>query len=818
MKRTTIAGRLVCLILAAVMCLGLAACGGGQGNSGQNGGQNGNNDPEQTPEYVYTADYKELFSGRESYMNICRYTEDGMYATSNEKIGENIPEGVTPQYEGQYDVYASFLYFIDNSGKATKLEGYRSMEPEEDDQGRKQFSSSSYMNSIQFTDSGFVTVETVYNSWYDGEDDVALYSDEYWQNQKYEQKYYIRTFDKDGNELSCALIPTKPEEYISAYNMKLDEQGNIVFPDNNTGGVRAIKADGTDAYRISGNSGDYIDILLAMPGGGIGAVTYTSDGRQMLYRVNTENSTLDEVGELSFDMYNAVPGNGDYDFYCTNGTNFYGYNIGSEKPEKIFNWLSCDVNGSNVNVLNVAEDGTVTGCVTDWSSKDRSYSISLVTVSKVPYDSVPHKEAITMAAIGINYDVADMIVKFNRSNDQYRIEVSDYSEYNNDQDGWDAAQTKLNTEILSGNIPDIFCLSGLNYRQLAAKGILEDLYPFIDSDSELSRDDFFPNVLEAFSENGKLCTTVSGIYVSSVIGAASVVGDTPGWTYEEFNQALATMPEGCTAFDQYVTKSDILNTCLALDMDSFVDWSSGKCSFDSQQFIDLLNFANSFPSSFDWENYEWSDSDNVSNRLAQGRQMLVQTSAYSIEDIFYNNYTQFLGGKITYIGYPTSSGTGNMLSQDGSGYAMSSKCEHKDAVWQLLRQFFTKEYNENLYSLSSRVDVFDEKAKGATTVEYQKDDKGNYMLDENGEKIPVVRYTMWNEQTGENEEIYALEPEQVQQIRDLITSTTKVADYNNSIIEIVSEQAQAFFEGQKTAEDVARLIQSKANIYVNEQR
>ena len=100
----------------------------------------------------------------------------------------------------------------------------------------------------------------------------------------------------------------------------------------------------------------------------------------------------------------------------------------------------------------------------------------------------------------------------------------------------------------------------------------------------------------------------------------------------------------------------------------------------------------------------------------------------------------------------------------------------------------------------------------------QKDDKGNYMLDENGEKIPVVRYTMWNEQTGENEEIYALEPEQVQQIRDLITSTTKVADYNNSITEIVSEQAQAFFEGQKTAEDVARLIQSKANIYVNEQR
>lgn len=83
--------------------------------------------------------------------------------------------------------------------------------------------------------------------------------------------------------------------------------------------------------------------------------------------------------------------------------------------------------------------------------------------------------------------------------------------------------------------------------------------------------------------------------------------------------------------------------------------------------------------------------------------MLVRTSAYSIDDIFYNNYyTASLGGKITYIGYPTNSGTGNMVSLDGSGYAMSAKSQYKDAIWQFLRQFFTKEYNEGRYALSSR--------------------------------------------------------------------------------------------------------------------
>ena len=100
-------------------------------------------------------------------------------------------------------------------------------------------------------------------------------------------------------------------------------------------------------------------------------------------------------------------------------------------------------------------------------------------------------------------------------------------------------------------------------------GPLEDLYPYIDHDPELSRDDFFPRVLRPLRRTGSSTAPRSQVSTSrAVIGAASVVGDTPGWTYDEFNAALASMPEGCTAFDQYTTKTDILQTCLALDMDS----------------------------------------------------------------------------------------------------------------------------------------------------------------------------------------------------------------------------------------------------------
>ena len=70
----------------------------------------------------------------------------------------------------------------------------------------------------------------------------------------------------------------------------------------------------------------------------------------------------------------------------------------------------------------------------------------------------------------------------------------------------------------------------------------------------------------------------------------------------------------------------------------------------------------------------------------------------------------------------------------------------------------------------------------------------------------------------ENEEIYAIDPEQIDQLRELIASTDRKANYDSDIFEIVSQEAAAFFQGQKSAEDVAKLIQSKANIFVNEQR
>lgn len=801
--------RIIGFVLLAAMCLSMTACG--STNADKTDKQELK--AEETPEFVYTAEYTDVLKDTKDYMYIRYFDGNAYYATSYEKAGTNAPEGAVEEIAGQYDVYKSYVYRIVPGKAPQRLEGYVPLEAEQNTEGLKEFYSGADISGIIFTDDGFVTMESVYKSWNENDDSVPMYSDEYWEGYKYETTYYVRWFDKDGNEKSISVIPVPNGQYISGYNMKLDRDNNIIVV--NDMGLRAIAPDGTESYTVECD--DYVDGLIQTSDGNIYAVIYGNE--QMMYRVDPDTHELTDGKAVSVDAYSAITGNKEYSFIYTNGSNLYGCRMDNGESEKILSWLSCDVNGNSIYLTGMDDNGTVTGIISNWNQSDETYDYESVTIRKVPYSSVAHKQTLTMAVMYLDYELQDMLVNFNRRNDSYRIEVADYSEYNRNWngEGENPGLTKLNTEIMSGKVPDIFCLQGLNYTQLASKGILEDLYPYIDADSELSRADFFPNVLKAQEVNGKLCSTISGFFINSVIGASAIVGDEPGWNYDEFNAALASMPNGCTAFDKYVTRFSILQSCLALDMAQFVNWSTGECRFNSEDFISLLEFAKSFPAEYDWET-DPDSGESTEDRLAQGKQMLVETSAYSIDDIFYNNYTQFMGGKITYVGYPTASGTGNMISLAGSGYAMSAKSQYKDEVWKFLREFMTKDYQEDLYSLSSRIDVFEKKAEKAMTVEYQKDGSGNYILDKDGEKVPIAKTTIWNAQTRQPEKIYALTAEQVDQIRQLVLTTTKVADYNSNIFDIVNKQVGAFFDGQKSAADVAKLIQSEASIYVNEQR
>ena len=801
---------ILCLLLVLAMALSLAACG----NKEQGSAKPDQPQQEETPEYGYKTSFRELNVPEDSYLNLQVYTDKGFYATSYEKTGQReLREGEVLDYEGQLDIYSTRIYYVPFDGQPRLLEAYEPIPAAEDTENRTNYGSGCDVQALVLREDGkLLSLDRAYENWFDGTPEEANSdSEDNYDKWRYTSSYYMRVLNEDGSEESCVRLDYKGDmgdDYLNFFGAQLDEAGNLL----GLAGTKliAFAPDGTAAYTIE--SDDYFENMVQLRDGRI-ALSISGENGMELFTVDTEKHELGERIEIPRNAYYLLPGSGDYDFYYRDGSSLYAYSAESGESEKLLNFINCDVNGDYLNGLRVDDQGNVSGVHTQWTGEERS--VEYVTLSRVPADSLPQKETIRMAVMWLDQNLSDQVINFNRHSDDVRVEIVDYSEFNTEDD-YEAGRTKLLTEIMSGNMPDLFVLQQLPYRQLAAKGLLEDLYPYLDADPELSREDFFPTVLKAMENNGKLCRLCPSFTIMTLLAAESLVGSEPGWTYDEFRAALASMPEGCTPVSESMARPDVLQLLLNLDMDQFVDWNTGKCSFDSQEFIDLLNFTNLFQAEYNWDpDFDWSTWESDEQRIAAGKQMCMASAIYSVDSVLYNDF--YFGGSATYIGWPTNSGVGNALNLGDTAFAMGTNCANKDAAWKFLRTLLMESYQDQVWSLPVNVHSFDKQVEKAMTPEYMKDAEGNILLDENGEKKMISKGGV-GMADGSVHEIYAMTQEQADKLMQVINTTERSVEFNDSIYDIVLEQAEAFFQGQKSAEEVARLIQSKANIYVNEQR
>ena len=306
---------------------------------------------------------------------------------------------------------------------------------------------------------------------------------------------------------------------------------------------------------------------------------------------------------------------------------------------------------------------------------------------------------------------------------------------------------------------------------------------------------------------------------------------------------MTKLQDGASVFDVYRTKTDILQTCISRNIDAFVDWENGSAHFDSDEFKALLEFANQFPDTYDWENATDEENDSAQNRMNSGKQLMTDMYVSSFEDMLYQ-LTGFNGG-VKFVGYPSEDGTSNHAFQFDGAIAISSTCADKTAAWNFMKQFLTEDYQSgyNVWNFPINQKAFDQKMKDAMTEEYQTDENGNVVKDENGNPIRIPKMTYYTTDagggvafaattetaastvviggSGVNEDgsisIYAMSQEQADQILDLINATTAVYGYDESILNIISDEAAAYFAGEKSLDDTANMIQSRVNLYVAEQ-
>lgn len=603
-------------------------------------------------------------------------------------------------------------------------------------------------------------------------------------------------------------------------NISFDREGRVYACNDKK--IFVLDADLNELFTVEGE--ELWSELTPLSDGRMGMLRSQYDEtsqtvKTTLLTIDTTAKTWGEKYDFPTNAGNLLPGGGDYLCYYQNGDSVYGYKAGEPEGEKLFSWVDSDIDQSNISFFSILPDGRAAALTQQWENDKISYQLAILTA--VDRAALPEKTLLTYATLALDWNIRTKIIAFNKTSSKYRIQIKDYSEFNTG-DNAKGGVTRLNTEMLSGNIPDMLDTSSLPLRQYGAKGYLEDLWPYIDKDPDIGRANLMEKVFQAAQQDGKLYQIFNSFSIQTVAGAKKIVGDGMSWTLADLQEALAKMPEGCAIFGQYDTRGDMLRTVLSQNMNNFVNWSTGECSFDSENFKSLLAFCNSFPAE-----YKYSDDETYETtyeRVASGKQMLIPVYLYDL-DWSFQEMKVSLGGDISFVGYPKEDGSVGSSFQLGTGIAMSSACKDKDGVWSFMRQLLLpKEKAEaagipatEAYTLPSNKPDFEKKMQEAITPQYETDENGKQVLDDQGKPIPIALggFILSN---GTEIRLPRSTQADYDQLMALYNAITTVAGYDENIYNIVNEEAGAYFAGDRSLDDIARNIQNRVRLYVNEQR
>lgn len=821
--------RLLALLLAmACMLALLAGCGKKDGDDGKGGGSGSNGGT--NSDYVYVASYKPL-EGDFNYIHAAGVYGSKMYINSSVEVSIDDEGNVLSRDDEDYYTYykeTPILCCIDmETGTTEQLPNYSAAEIPEGYQGYNN------VNSLCVDKDGNIwVVEYLSTYYFDAPEGVTPEDDDYYNYYvEGEDTYTVRKLDNTGAELLTLDLGAVQEAaeksmgnlseeemmwrnsfYVQYFD--IDDAGNLYVCTDMS--VYVLDPNGELLFSIELD--EWIQNIVKLADGTIAISSY-DEGGEFMKRIDVAAKGLgDEKLEKGYNCYRMYPGGGDYLFYSGNDNTIFGYNAKTGENEKLINWLNADVNGENLNTVVPLEDGRILAMESsyDYESDMGGWTHNLITLTKTPASEVPQKIQLTYACNYLNYQVRAKILNFNKTNEKYRIEVLDYSEYNTEED-YNAGLTKLTTEIISGNVPDMMSTSGLPIAKYAAKGLLEDLYPYLDSDSELGRDKIVPSVLAALETEGKLYQITDSFTVASIVGDASKVGSETGWTLDEMKAVMDEMPEGMDVFESTTTRDEVLSMACSFSIDDFVNWQTGECSFDSEGFVKILEFANSFRKDFDWDNYEWSEEDSTPDRIMSGKQLLANVFLSDFGD--FQMYDAMFNNNIVFKGFPCEGRNGNALNFY-NGIVMTNSCKDKEGAWEFMRTILLEENQSgnDVWNFPTNQAAFDKKLEKAMTPEYEIDpETGEPMIDpETGEKVEVSQGGYgWGSLMID---IYAIKQEQADKIVNVINSINNVYSYDEDIMNIIQEEAAAYFNGDKSAQQVADLVQSRAKIYVNEQR
>lgn len=457
----------------------------------------------------------------------------------------------------------------------------------------------------------------------------------------------------------------------------------------------------------------------------------------------------------------------EYDLYLELNGDLYGLSLDTGIPEKL---LSLAKLGFSTRCLLYEQGG---GSFLCYGNLGMTNEDSLFCLRQMEVDE--NAPELTIATLGGNMWLAGEVVSWNAAHPECPVRVKDYSVYNTGGDN-SGAEQRLALDISTGDAPDMYDFTVpvdgsayMNPALYARKGLLENLYPYIDSDPDIGREGLLPGPVQALEINGGLYQLCPSFYLLTAFGAKRDVGSPENWIYAALERTVAESEYYQTLYDGLYPRDDWLRTVIFASGSELVDWEKGECRFDSAYFIRLLELAKVQPET------PVINGGSAAEIVEAGKCLLFRhtLTSFSEAGICVQAYGE---ENFAFVGVPE---IGNVLVP-ASGYGISAQSEAKEQCWQFLRNLLFKADNLGVPLLRSAAE-----AKLESQISAGNTDPAH---------VSAMR------------EMFAI-----------VENDGVCAAADGKLWDIVSVELGRFYSGDADAAAAAKAIQAKASIYISEQ-
>lgn len=361
---------------------------------------------------------------------------------------------------------------------------------------------------------------------------------------------------------------------------------------------------------------------------------------------------------------------------------------------------------------------------------------------------------------------------------------------------------KLNTELIAGKGPDILYLRPWDYiRTYIEKGILVNLDGVIEKDKEYNIEDYNTHIVDNARYKDELYTMPINYYqfYSFVLNEKLLeekgisLDDNLNWkdVYDLSKKLNENSKEQIYVLPK-IHDNILFEFIVLQDIDYYLDWTKKEAKFNSKKFIETLELLKSIrendvmhPDLF------WHDVINTLNfgdkkDLSNIAIYLGQTHSYHYIQSFGSFYDGFSA-----VSAPKGEYTGNRLYCSDL-LAINSNSKHKEVVWKFIKFVLTEEV-QTLNQGTFHVNNDASKKQMDDMLEYQ--EKYAHQM--------------------ERDKQYFANEEDIEELNRIIGNLNKLRT-EEPFYDVIYEEIQLFLSGEKTAEDVAKQLQNKAEIYLNE--